>query len=360
VAAVNEVFRVVRMTAACAAVIAASLPAAGAAATPAPTPSAAASDATALLRLSVEAPKSVSYIGQIETIRFSSNRALATIVKIEHRAPSLTRRWFVAPESLFGDYVITRANATYQFDTHHSRVVLTHNPTLDNAVATAGNFDRVVSNYRAVVESLETVADRPTTSIVLINRYTGERALRVWIDRDTHLVLRKEEYHANGSVASRTRFDAVRYTGEIPESIFSAALPAGFTQVTGTDVAMMDSDIDRVIAQAGFKPYEPQNLPQGFRMTSGDVSDVRGVKTLHLLYSDGLRSISLFENATGAAADFGALRPTTLTFEGREGQYVEDGPTTLFTWKEHGLSFALVGDLMRGELVEIAKSVVPN
>lgn len=319
-----------------------------------------ASTATELLRASLDAPKTISYIGQIETIRFSSNRAIATIVKIEHRAPGLTRRWYVAPEALFGDYVIARGNATYNFDTHHDRVVLSHVPALDDAVSSAGSFERVLANYRAVIEGTESVADRPTTSVVLIDRYTGERAMRVWIDRETHLVLKKEEYHANGAVASRTRFDAVRYTNEIPESIFSVDLPPGYKEVAGPEIATMDSDVDRVIAQAGFRPYEPRNLPQGFLMTSADVSEVAGVKTLHLLYSDGLRSVSLFENAKGAAADFGSLHPTSLPFEGHEAQYVEEGPTTLLTWKEKSLYFALVGDLQRGELVEIAKSVVPN
>ncbi len=320
---------------------------------------ASAPDATTLLRESLEAPKTISYIGQLETVRFSSSRATATITKIEHRAPGSTRRWFVAPEALYGDYIVDRAGTTYQFDTKHSKVIVSHNATLDNAVASAGSFDRVLANYRAVVEGSETVADHGTVSIVLINKYTGERALRVWLDRDTHLVLKKEEYHANGSVASQTRFDALRYTGEIPDGIFSTDVPAGYTQIAGHDAVMMDSDIDRVIAQAGFKPFEPQNLPQGFVMTSGDVRDVNGVKTLHLLYSDGLRSISLFENATGAAADFGTLTPKTIALAGRDGQYVEDGPTTLLTWKGHSLYFALVGDLMRGELAEIAKSVAP-
>jgi len=334
---------------------------AAAAVSPAPaSPGTAAVDATALLRASVDAPKSVSYIGQVESIRFSSSRAVASIVKIEHRSPASTRRWYVAPEALFGDYEITRANATYEFDTRHSRVVLSHNPSAENAVTSAGSFDRVLANYRALAEGPETIADRPTTSVVLVNKFTGERTLRVWIDRDTKLVLKKEEYHANGSVASRTRFDAIRFTSEIPESVFSVDLPSGYTQVAGPEIAMMDSDIDRVITQAGFHPYEPRNLPQGFVMTSGDVTAVNGVKTLHLLYSDGLRSISLFENATGAAADFGALHPTSAPFEGHEAQYVEDGPTTLLTWKEKSLYFALVGDLMRNELVEIAKSVVPN
>lgn len=331
------------------------------AATAAPSPAAAsATDPIALLRMSIEAPKTVSYIGQIETIRFSSNRAIATIAKVEHRAPSLTRSWYVAPESIFGDYDITRASATFHFDVHRSVVVQSRSPKVDNATISATNVDRVMQNYRALLEGSETVADRAALSIVLVNKFTGERALRLWIDRETHLVLKKEDYHANGSVASRTRFDAVRYTTEIPDGIFATDLPAKFTLVGGADVGSLNSDVERSIGLAGFRPYQPKSLPQGFAMVGGDVSDVSGVKTLHLLYSDGLRSISLFENATGAAADFGSLHPTSFPFEGHQGQYVEDGPTTLLTWKEKNLYFALVGDLMRNELVEIAKSVVPN
>lgn len=255
--------------------------------------------------------------------------------------------------------MVDRAGSTYRFDTKNSKVIVSHNLSTDSAVATTGSFDRVLANYRALVEGSEMVANRETISVVLINKYTGERALRVWLDKETHLVLKKEEYHANGSVASQTRFEALRYTDAIPDGVFSIATPSGYTQVVGQDAAMMDSDIDRVISQAGFKPYEPENLPQGFAMTSGDVRDVGGVKTLHLLYSDGLRSMSLFENAIGAAADFGTLHPKSIALDGHDGDYVEDGPTTLLTWKEHGLHFALVGDLMINELAEIAKSVVP-
>ncbi len=114
---------------------------------------------------------------------------------------------------------------------------------------------------------------------------------------------------------------------------------------------MPSSDIERVIKEAGFTPYRPKDLPQGFALDSGDVTTVNGVRTLQLLYSDGLRTISLFENSSGAAADFGSLHPKTIEFEGHQAQYVEDGPTTLLTWEEHELHFALVGDLMRNELV---------
>ena len=323
---------------------------------PTPRPSV---DPILLLRESIAAPRTVSYEGQFETVRFSSNRASATIVKIEHRAPALTRRWFVAPEALFGDYVITRGTATYQFDTKRGRVTISHNPTIDNQIVAGDDFEQVLQNYRAIADGAETVANRPTVSVVLVNKYTGERALRVWIDRNTHLVLKKEEYHGNGSVATQARFEELRYTSAIPDGIFSSDAPSGYAQVAGISTDMPDSDIERVIKEAGFRPVEPKDLPQGFTVENGGVTTVNGVRTLHLLYSDGLRSISLFENATGAAAEFGTLRPKNVTFEGHEAQYVEDGPTTLLTWREHGLYFALVGDLLENEMIAIAKSVVP-
>ena len=64
-------------------------------------------------------------------------------------------------------------------------------------------------------------------------------------------------------------------------------------------------------------------------------------------------------DALGAAADFGKLKPQAVSFEGHDAQYVEDGPTTLLTWQEHDLHFALVSDLVLRDLVDIATSVVP-
>jgi negative regulator of sigma E activity len=312
-----------------------------------------------LLRESIGAPKAVSYVGQLQTVRFSTSGATATLARVEHKAPGLTRRWYLAPEDLYGDYTITRGIDTYEFDTKQSRVIVSRNAALQDDAVTANDMGMVIENYRAVLDDDETVANRTTTSILLINKFTGERAMRVWIDQQTHLVLQKEEYHSNGAVASQTRFEDIRYTNNIPDDIFSIDPPAGFTTVQGRNIGVPSSDTPAVIKDAGFKPYSPEDLPQGFDLVGSNVTTVQGIKSLHLMYSDGLRTISLFENDKGAAANFGDLHPKTTTFEGHDARYIEDGPTTLLTWEEHGLHFALVGDLGVNGLVQIATSVVP-
>jgi negative regulator of sigma E activity len=312
-----------------------------------------------LLRASINASRSVSYIGQLETIRFSASKASATIVRIEHLAPDRTRRWYLAPDALYGDYIITRSTTTWQFDTRRERVTTSSNPLLDVNLAAGNTLGLLYANYRAVSAGGEIVAGRPTISLVLINKYTGERVARIWIDTQTKLVLRKETFHADGSIATSSRFEELRYTEKIPEDIFSTNVPEGYTQVTEAEREAPSLDLDRVSREAGFKPASPADLPEGFALVGASVETVNGVKTVHLNYSDGLRTLSLFENAAGAEADFGGEKPRSIALGEDQGKLVEHGATTLIAWKEKQLTLMLLGDLSRAELARIATSVIP-
>lgn len=312
-----------------------------------------------LLRASIDAPKTISYVGEIQMTRWGSNGATAMLERIEHDAPDRTRRLYVAPESAYGDYVVTVGTTSYQFDLKHNRVVQTQNPVLASQVALNDNFALLVANYRAVAGPSETVAGRATTTVSLVNKYTGVRTMRLWIDRQTKLILAKETYRTNGTVATRLRFDDIRYTRDIPADLFSTTPPSGFTFVIGYRFSTLSTDIDRTTHDAGFDVQGPHYLPDGFSILSAEVMDVNNVRTLHFIYSDGIRMVSLFENGAGAPADFGTERPVPIHFDGHDAEYVKQGPTTLLAWRERGLSFALVGDLDMRELTAIADSIVP-
>jgi negative regulator of sigma E activity len=113
------------------------------------------------------------------------------------------------------------------------------------------------------------------------------------------------------------------------------------------------------VSTAGFQALGPKYLPEGFLPIAGDVSDIKGVRTLHLLYSDGLRTVSIFENARGAAVDLSKYTVHQTAVRSHNAQYVLEGPTTLLAWAQGNLHFALVGELSRDDLVRIASSVAP-
>jgi negative regulator of sigma E activity len=316
-------------------------------------------DANALVREALEAPRHVSYVGQMQTIRWGTRVASATIQRVEHLAPSSTRRTFLAPEALYGEYDITLGTTTTKIDPKQHRAMVSENPSSDNANSINSNIALLAANYRAIVGPVEIVAARPATTIALVNRYTGERVMRLWIDNETKVVLAKEAYHQDGSLAWRSRFDEIRFTGEIPSGVFSATIPPGFQEVEGRRFSDVTDDLARTLGDAGFKAVNPRYLPDGFHMIGAENSNFNGMRNLHLLYSDGIRSLSLFENNTNAEPDFGGVKPSVTHFEGHDAEYVKDGPTTLLTWREHGLAFALIGDLDLNKLTAIATSVVP-
>jgi negative regulator of sigma E activity len=347
-----------RLRAFVAAIVLAAVPGIAAAAGTAPSPSPAEAESDALVRTAFEAPKHVSYVGQIQTIRWGTRVATATIQRVEHLAPESTRRTFLAPEALYGEYDVTVGDATAKVDPKQKRAVREENPASDNVVAINNNLSLLQANYRAIVGPVDVVAARPATTVTLVNRYTGERVMRIWIDNDTKIVLAKEAYHVDGSLAWRMRFDDIRFTGEIPPAIFSLDPPAGFQAIEGHHFADGSSQ-QHALDDAGFKPIVPHYLPNGFSEIGASVSSIHGVRNLHVIYSDGIRGLSLFENGDDEPATFDGLKTGTTQVDGHDAVFVHDGPTTLLSWRDRGLAFALVGDLDVRELTDIAISVVP-
>lgn len=321
---------------------------------PSPAPS---TDASALVRAALDAPRHVSFVGQLQTIRWGLHVAGATIQRIEHLAPSRTRRTFLAPEALYGEYDVTLGTTTTKIDPKGKRAIVTQNPSTDNVTTLRGNIALLTANYRAVIGPVEMVASRPSTTVSLVNRYTGELAMRLWIDNATKVVLAKEAYRDDGSLAWRSRFDEIRFTSAIPGNVFSVAIPPGFQEVAGRRFGDLSDDVGRTSDEAGFKAASPRYLPDGFHIIGAESSMVDGVHNIHLLYSDGIHTLSLFENDVGSSPDFGGLKPSTIRFDGHDASYVKDGPTLLLTWRDHGLALTLIGDLDLKSLTDIAGSI---
>ena len=311
------------------------------------------------LRSAAGAPSHVSYVGEVQVIRWGTEHATATIERVEHLAPDSTKILFEAPQSVYGDYVVERADEAFRYDVKRAVVVDARNPPLANPALIDTDLNLLASNYRLVDGPPETIAGRTATTVSLINKFTGLRGMRLSIDAQTNLILARAAYRSDGTLESEMRFTEVRITDRIPREIFTNNIPPGFHVVSAGRYGVPSSDIGSSLKAAGFTPWSPKYLPEGFALLGADVETVKGIRSLHLLYSDGMRTISLFENPGDATADFGTLAPTHVVLENHDAEYVKEGPTTLLAWRERSLCFALVGDLEVRDLLQIAASVVP-
>jgi negative regulator of sigma E activity len=259
---------------------------------------------------------------------------------------------------LYGESIISRGDTSYDVDPRHNRVVVIKDDAIDDQVAEDDNFGLLLHNYRAVMGPEDNIAGRRAYSVLLVNKYNGAAVMRISIDAQTKLVLGKDRYATSGSVSHQMHFENITYTNAFPNDLFSVPA-AGFTRVNGPSHGSPSADLQAVVRTAGFQALGPKYLPEGFLPIAGDVSDIKSVRTLHLLYSDGLRTISLFQNARGAAVDMSRYTVHQTTVRSRPAQYVLEGPTTLLAWAQGNLHLALVGELSRDELVKIASSVAP-
>ena len=318
--------------------------------TPSPTPA-------DLLRDAMSAPQHISYVGEIAVLRIGQERSDAEVYRVEHRAPDMTRRWYMAPQALYGDSIITRGSTTYSIDVKREEVVVTNGEDVDQQVTEQGNFGVLMANYNAVYAPGEIFDGRPVDVVILNNRYTGQTTMRVLIDTATHIMLERQEFASNGSLIAQTRVEQIRFDGTIPQAVF--AIPPGLHRVVGAARGTESSDVAHVISNAGFNALEPKYLPEGFSPIAGDVVSIKNVPTLHLLYSDGIRTVSLFQNEKDAAVDLSHYRAMPTNVANHPAHYVQDGPTTLLAWADGNRHFALVGDLSLAELEKIGASVLP-
>lgn len=309
----------------------------------------------ALLADAFEAPAHVSYSGTVELVKVGAHGAESSVFDIEHRAPDRTRKTYSAPANVGGDSVVIVGNRSYDIDVKRSRVVASENDALTDPASFSANYLLLRRNYTAIAKGDDTFAGRPTNVIALVSDYSHRSIVVVRIDRSTKLVLDKQQFSSDGTLVDEMRFIRVKYAGSMPDSDF--AIPSDLPQVAGAKRGVPSEAIDSLIAQAGFSAHNPKLLPLGFSPVEGSVETIQGVRTLHLLYSDGVRTVSLFENAKAPAADLSRYHAQAVTVAGRDGQYAEAGPTTILAWTNADLTYTLVGELPLDELQKIAASI---
>ncbi|HVN69599.1 MAG TPA: DUF4367 domain-containing protein [Candidatus Binatia bacterium] len=308
-----------------------------------------------LLVAAMSARSSVSYTGVVQVLRIGNNASQAAVYRVEHRAPDLTRRVYTAPSSLSGETLLSNGDLSFSIDPKRRRIVETRNDAVEEAVALSANLALLRENYDVIEKGTETFDGRRTVDLVLTNKHSRHPTMLVRIDRDSNLVLDKEEFGEDGSLVSELRFEEIRYATAIPQTDF--ALPKSYTLVRGPSFGEPSENLAQVVRGAGFTAREPRALPDGFAPIEGNLVEMRGVLTLHLLYSDGIRTVSLFENSKASTLDFARLAPRELRVEGRDATYAEDGSTALLAWNDGALYYTLVGDLDLNEFERLAASI---
>ncbi len=202
-------------------------------------------------------------------------------------------------------------------------------------------IDRLRSKYTPQLEGTRELDTGPASAVALVDTDLEVVRERLYADRDTGLIVRRETFDADGEPVRLVAF---------------TELQPGETQVD------MPSTGDRDVEHRDVEPREiarlretgfvvPERLERGFELLATlDVPDA-SVPTAHLVYGDGLYTVSVFQQlgrldrrAVGAA--------TQLTTDdgGSVWRWPGSEPRRL-VWTGDGITFTALGDAPTDEVV---------
>lgn len=217
------------------------------------------------------------------------------------------------------------------------------------ARAFAKAFESAADHYTMSLQGMDRVANREAMRLAVMPRDAERYGFRLWLDRDTGLLLRSELIDKRGTKLEIFQFATVNVGGTISEQDLTPDTHDGAVTSHMELGATQATQPQQLIEwQAGW-------VPEGFTMASSDIrrtpSTSRAVNTM--MYSDGLAAFSIFVEAmpeSGAAnlvSRSGATVAVTLTVNGgaAEGDHlvtvVGEIPTT--TAQRIALSIRHVG-----------------
>jgi sigma-E factor negative regulatory protein RseB len=173
------------------------------------------------------------------------------------------------------------------------------------------------------------VMGRPAQVVTTV-REDGTLAGRFWIDRYTGILLRREVFDHAGNLVRVSVYIGLTLGGSaLPVDLPPALVPEPASQATSDDTAL-EADGWDCPAPTGMTLWDAQALP-------GDHGGV-----VHLTYSDGLSTVSVFEQA--GRLNEGAIPGFVATTISGIPVAMHSGPPMQVTWSSAGRTFTVVSD----------------
>lgn len=123
---------------------------------------------------------------------------------------------------------------------------------------------------------------------------------KLWLDAETAMPLKSQLLDRSGAVIEQILFAEINFRERIPvDSLRPSVDGEGFRWVR------QDEFMPRILAQAGSAGWNVIHLPAGFRLTTARTQAIAGARApvQHLVYSDGLASVSVFIEPTDPASE---------------------------------------------------------
>ena len=194
-------------------------------------------------------------------------------------------------------------------------------------------------HYAFAVRASDRVVNRLTQIVEIKPKDEFRYGYTLWLDQDTAMPLKSQLVNEHGVIVEQIIFTEINLVDAIPDSALAATIDtAGFTMLRAPDSS---APVGALI------PWRAATVPGGFKLSIATQSPIAGSEypVEHLVYSDGLATVSVFIEDPKTTADVG------------EG-FSHVGSTNTFSLTLRGRKVTAVGEVPRQTVRTIASSLV--
>lgn len=206
------------------------------------------------------------------------------------------------------------------------------------------NLDSIKQSYTLRAGEIERVAGRQAQVLMLEPKDSLRFSYRFWVDSEYGLLLKSVMYNHRNEMIESIGFNQVQLMN-------NNALDWFKPRIDHTKNYVMENEQPIVAGQDGPLDWELKALPNGYRKVDQVMRKVHGKNELvtHLVFSDGLASVSLFIEHVNKINKNKPAQKNLLTTTGN---------TSFYTNINNGHLVTAVGDVPEATVVQIANAVV--
>jgi len=146
------------------------------------------------------------------------------------------------------------------------------------------NLEKLEAYYTINRLKNDRIANHSTVVLDVVPNDGLRYGYRYWLDEKTGVLLRCDLLNEERQPIEQMMFTMLEYLPSTPASAFAEIDREGFKE----------RKLDQAAPEQQDPAWQVKNLPKGFMLTQSRVRETGKGKVLHLAYSDGLASVSVF------------------------------------------------------------------
>lgn len=305
-----------------------------------------------LIKMSINA-RQTGYVGRKVIIDFSRQAPNITHYRVFRTRPELERKDY--PE--LGRTIIRKKGWVWQYYPEKALIIKKKAPLPDDwDILQQKNLELVMKNYYVQLDEGMTILGRRSTLVKFSPLKPGSRPTRkVWIDKEKGLPLRREVYGVDGNLYLISHFELLDYNAPVGKETFDIKAPKA--RLVETDAEITEGDphhLNSYFHKIGL--YQPESLPPGFILKHLRKSKDRHEVKYQLFYSDGLSALSFFQSRQKHHLSTRGSKVSDVMVGNVPARFYDFGLIRILAWEKGGQYFALVCELTKEEIINIAGS----